>query len=118
MAVQIFTHPKSKPGRAAQRFFSERRVPVHVVDLRRKPPSPGELRRFVQRFGVEGVLDTDSKAYTDQGLAYVSASDEDWIERLCRDPAPLRLPLVRHGNHLAVGHDPDAWQVIAEAATA
>lgn len=116
MDVQLFGHPKSAATRKAQRFFSERRVPVHFVDLRTRSPAPRELRRWVQRFGVEGVLDPTSTAYREQGLSYVSASDDDWIERLAADPSPLALPLGRCGNELTVGDDPDGWQRLADAA--
>lgn len=116
MDVQLFGHAKSQATRRAQRFFSERRVPVHFVDVRKRHPAPGELRRWVQRFGVEGVLDTASKAYVDQGLRYVSASDEDWVARLSADPGPLDLPLGRCGTELTVGEDPAGWQRLADAA--
>ena len=114
----MFGHAKSKATRKAQRFFSERRVPVAFHDVRKRHPSPGELRKWVARFGVDGVLDTDSTAYIEQGLRYVAASDEDWIERLSRDPSPLALPLVRCGRDLAVGDDPPAWQRLVDAVKA
>jgi arsenate reductase (glutaredoxin) len=114
--VQVFGLAKSKATRKAQRFFSERRVDVHLVDCAKRPPSPGELRRFVQRFGVEAVLDPASKAYKEQGLQYVSASDDDWIDRMAADPGVLALPLCRLGDRLSVGDDPAAWQEIADAA--
>lgn len=112
--VQLFGHARSKPTRRAQRFFSDRRVAVHFVDLKVRGPSAGELRRWVQRFGVEAVLDPDSAGYAEQGLRYVSASDEDWITRMVADPLVLRLPLARCGTDLAVGEDLDAWQRFAD----
>lgn len=115
MPIQLFGHPKSKATRKAQRWFSERRVAVSYVDLRKRAPSPGELRRFVQKFGVEAVLDPDSAAYQAKGLQYVSASDEDWIDRMAADPMVLRLPLIRAGSELAVGDDEAAWQRAVEA---
>ena len=115
MDVQLFGLAKSQATRKAQRFFSERRIPVQFHDLRRRAPAPGELRKWVDRFGVEGVLDKDSRAYLDQGLSYVSASDEDWLRRLSADPSPLRLPLARCGRDLAVGDDPEAWERFAKA---
>jgi arsenate reductase-like glutaredoxin family protein len=114
--VQVFGLAKSQATRKAQRFFSERRVPIHFVDLKVRPPSPGELRRWVQRFGVEAVLDETSRSYVDQGLRYVSASDDDWIQRIIKDPSVLRLPLARYGTDLSVGDDPAAWQRFADAA--
>lgn len=117
MPVQLFGHPKSKVTRKARRWFSERRIDVSYVDLRKRPPSPGELRRFVQRFGIAAVLDPESPAYQAKGLQYVSASDDDWIARMAADPMVLRLPLVRAGNELAVGDDEAGWQRAGAAAT-
>jgi arsenate reductase-like glutaredoxin family protein len=114
--VQLFGLTKSKTTRKAQRFFSERRVPVSFVDLKVRGPSPGELRKWVQRFGVEAILDPDSKRYQEQGLQYVSASEQDWIRRIVGDPTVLALPLARCGAELAVGDDPDAWARLAAAA--
>lgn len=116
--VQIMGLAKSQATRKAQRFFSERRVPVHYVDLAKRPPSPGELRKWVQRHGVAGVLDPESRAYVEHGLQFVSASQDDWIDRLCALPAALRLPLVRAGKELTVGDDPDGWVRIVEATQA
>lgn len=112
----MFGHPKSKATRKAQRFFSERRVGVHFVDLRRRGIAPGELRRFVERFDVDGVVDPTSRSYERQGLGYLSASAEDWIERIVADPTMLRLPLVRRGRDLVVGDDPPAWGRLVRAA--
>jgi len=116
MDVQLFGHPKSKASRKAQRWFKERRIAFHFVDVTKRAPSPGELRRFVQRFGVEGVLDPTAKAYQDKGLQYVSASEADWLGRMADDPAVLRLPLARCGNELAVGDDEEGWARLQQAA--
>lgn len=112
----MFGHPKSKATRKAQRFFSERGVSVHFVDLRRRGIAPGELRRFVQRFDVNGVVDPTSRSYERQGLAYLSAPADDWVERIVADPTVLRLPLVRRGRDLVVGDDPAGWERLVRAA--
>jgi arsenate reductase len=114
--VQLFGLAKSKATRKAQRFFSDRRIDVHLVDCKVRPPSPGELRPFVQRFGVDGLLDPSSRSYQEQGLQYVSASDDDWIDRMAADPTILALPLGRCGAERTVGDDPAGWARLAEAA--
>lgn len=113
--IQIFGRAKSKSTRKARRFFSDRGITVHDVDVDRKPPSPGELRRFVQAHGVDRVLDSDSAVVRDRGLQYLGGSDDDWIERMVAEPRMIRLPLVRCGKQVAVGEDPDAWQRFADA---
>lgn len=108
--VQVFGTPDSQATRAALRFFKERRIEPHVVDIRRKPMAPGELRRFVERLGARALADTESKAWREAGLGYLSMSDADLADRLLVNQQLLRLPLVRIGNQFAVGRDEAAWK--------
>ena len=64
-SVQIFGHERDQGTRAAIRFFKERRVAIHLVDVTRKPIARGELRRFVERLGARALLDETSRAYRD-----------------------------------------------------
>ena len=108
--VQIFGLKNSQATRAAERFFKERRVPVQSVDLKVKPMALGEIRKFIERFGLAGLLDQDGKAYIDAGLKYLKVSDAEMLERIERDPKLLRLPLVRASNRFSIGHDEAAWK--------
>ena len=112
LSVQIFGLKNSAATRAAERFFKERRIAIHFVALTRKPMSPGEIGRFVQRFGLAALVDTEGKAWIDAGLKYLKVSDAELLSRIERDPRLLRLPLVRCGNRLSVGHDEDAWKAM------
>lgn len=103
--MQIFGIKKSADTRKALRFFSERRVKTHFVDLMERPASLGELRRFAQKFGVGALVDRDSKRFNELGLRYAQLSDERWLERLSEEPLLLRLPLVRNGNQVLIGAD-------------
>lgn len=113
MNVQIFGIKKSSETRAAERFFKERRIEIHMVDLHQRPMSPGEIRRFADRFGLSALLDTEGKSYVDAGLKYLRMSDADILARVERDPQLLRLPLVRAGNLLSIGRDEEAWKAMA-----
>lgn len=110
--VQIFGVKNSSSTRAAERFFKERNIPIHLVDLKQKPMSPGEIKRFVDRFGLSALIDSESKSYVDAGLKYLKVSESELLTRIERDPKLLRLPLVRAGNQLSVGHDQDAWKTM------
>jgi arsenate reductase len=109
-AVQIFGLESDQPTRAAIRFFKERRVVIHLVDLRRKPIAPGELRRFTERLGARALLDETSSAFRDGGLAYLRLDDTEIVERLLADSRLLRLPLVRFGNAVSAGRDEATWK--------
>jgi arsenate reductase len=107
--IQVFGTDDSTATRAAQRFFRERRIVVHYVDLRKRPIAPTELRRFVERLGARALLDEASKAYRDAGLGYLALDDAGIVERLLRDVRLLRLPLVRHGNEVTAGRAETTW---------
>ena len=110
MEVQVFGTKKSADTRKALRFFSERRIKTHFVDLKEKAASVGELRRFAQKFGVMALVDTESQRYSELGLRYAQLSDERWLEKLADDPALLRVPLVRNQNKLVIGVDEATWK--------
>ena len=105
LEVQIFGIKKSADTRKALRFFSERRIKTHFVDLMERPASLGELRRFAQKFGVGALVDRGSKRFNELGLRYAQLSDERWLEKLSEEPLLLRLPLVRNGNQVLIGAD-------------
>src|SRR3954451_25253446 len=110
MEVQIFGIKKSADTRKALRFFAERRVKTHFVDLQERPASPGELKRFAQKFGAQALVDRQSRRFGDLGLASAHLSDDRWIEKLAAEPMLLRLPLVRCGKLLAVGDATETWR--------
>jgi arsenate reductase len=107
--VQIFGVRKNADTRAAMRFFAERRIRTHFVDLTVRPASPGELKRFADRFGVEALLDRASRRHAELGLQHARLSDKGWLEKLAAEPLLLRLPLVRHGRDLTIGAAEDEW---------
>lgn len=110
MEVQIFGIRKSADTRRALRFFSERRIRTHFVDLLERPAALGELRRFAQEFGVMALVDKESKRFGELGLRYAQLSDDRWLEKLSEEPLLLRMPLVRNANQLAIGADEDMWK--------
>jgi len=110
MNIQIFGVKKNADVRKAERFFKERRIRVHFVDVQQKPPSKGELRRFFQKFGEERLIDRESKRFEELGLRTAFYGDERWLEIACEEPLVLRFPLVRNGNDLTVGLAEDTWK--------
>lgn len=110
MDVQIFGTKKSADTRKAQRFFAERRVKIHFVDLQEKAASRGELQRFVQKFGVKALIDERSKRYAELGLRTALYGDERWLAILVDEPMLLNMPLVRRGNALTIGAAETTWK--------
>ena len=110
MEVQVFGIKKSADTRKALRFFAERRVKTHFVDLQERPASPGELNRFIQKFGVEPLIDRGSRRFADLGLGAARLSPDGWRDKLVAEPLLLRMPLVRNGSQLTLGDAESVWR--------
>ncbi len=111
LEVQIFGTKKSSDTRKALRFFAERRIRTHFVDLAERPASPGELRRFAQKFGVDALIDRDGRRFAELGLEYARLSEDAWMRKLSEEPFLLRVPMTRFGNALTVGVNEKEWKI-------
>ncbi|MEP6689346.1 MAG: ArsC/Spx/MgsR family protein, partial [Gemmatimonadales bacterium] len=88
----------------------ERRIKTHFVDLQERAASPGELRRFAQKFGVESLVDRECRRFADLGLGAARLSDDRWLDKLTDEPLLLRIPLVRHQQQLSIGDAEATWR--------
>ncbi len=109
MEVQIFGIAKSRETRAAQRFFAERRIKVHFVDLKERGASRGELQKWVQKFGITALIDKSSRRYAELGLNVARLDDARWIEKLVAEPLLLVMPLVRWQQRVTIGEATTEW---------
>jgi arsenate reductase (glutaredoxin) len=111
MNVQLFSTKKCQDSRKAERFFKERGVALHVVDLGAKGMSTGELRNVASRVGgMEALIDRDGKRYAERGLKYAAPTGPRIEQMLADDPLLLRTPIVRSDGRATVGYAPEVWQ--------
>lgn len=110
MEVQVFGTRKCKDTQKALRFFKERRIKIHFVDLNDRPAALGELRRFEQKFGAERLLDRNSRRFRERGLQVAHIPESRILPMLVEDPMLLATPLVRNGNLLTVGLAEAQWK--------
>jgi arsenate reductase-like glutaredoxin family protein len=118
MNVQVFGFNDDAETRKALRFFSDRRIPVHFVNLDERPAAKGELRRFAEKFGPAALVDRDAPKFRALGLHVRGDSPERLIERALTEPRILKTPLVRIDNRVSIGCQSDDWRVWIDAARA
>jgi arsenate reductase-like glutaredoxin family protein len=108
--LQIFGTKKCKETRVAERFFKERRIPFHFIDVASKGLSPGELRKVANAVGgVEKLIDREGRRYVDKGLKYAAPTGPRIEQALLDDPLLLRTPIVRSGDRATVGPALETW---------
>ena len=110
MNIQIFGLKKCSETRKAQRFFKERRIPFHFIDLSQKEMSKGELRSVAARVPLEDLIDTAGKRFVEKGLTHASLNAVRIETLLLGDALLIRTPVVRNGKDATVGHCPEVWK--------
>ena len=114
--VQVFGFKDCQETRKALRFFSDRRIPVHFVDLKEKPASKGELRRFADKHGAAALIDRMAPRFKALGLHVSGDSPERQLTRALTEPRLLKTPLVRIDQRVSIGYTPDDWTAWIAAA--
>lgn len=107
MNIQIFGTMKCKDTAKAFRFFKERNIKYHFVDLSEKGISKGELQNIANSVGVGNIIDIESKEYFNQQLKY-KIFDE--FEEILVHPLIVKSPIVRNQNKATLGYEPEMWE--------
>lgn len=110
MNIQIFGTKKSADTRKAERFFKERGIKFHFVDMKEKGLSKGEFNSVAQAVGdIDNLIDEDAKDKDTLALIkYIT--DEDRLEKILENQQILKMPIVRNGKKATVGYQPDVWK--------
>jgi arsenate reductase len=107
MTIQIIGTKKCPETRKADRFFRERGVKAHFVDLNERALTEGELENICRKVDPEELLDRDSQAFQKAGLAYMVY---DPVEEALKNPGLLKTPIVRCAGELTIGAQPETWK--------
>ncbi len=107
MNIQIIGTKKSNNTKKAIRFFKERNIKFHFMDLNERKISEGELSNVLARISVDDLLDTESQSYKKRGFAYM---EFDPIEEILEDNMLMRTPVVRNGKEVTVGNNIEVWK--------
>ncbi len=107
MNIQIFGTKKCRETQKTERYFKERRIAYHFVDLTEKGLSKGELEKVKAVVGVEALLNRSGKEYNRLNMQYIVHNRE---EMMLKHPMLLNTPIVRNGLQATVGYCPDIWR--------
>ena len=106
MNIQIIGTKKCSETRKAVRFFQERGLKAHFMDLNERAVSPGELDSILRKFRADDLIDTKSASYVKKGFAW---REYDPREEILADPGLMRTPVIRSEGRITLGYDPDTW---------
>ena len=107
MNIQIIGIKKSNETKKAERFFSERGIKYHFRDLTEKGLAKGELENICRVIPAGDLIDKESKEYKKRGMEFMVYNPE---EELLGNPLLIKMPVVRNGNLVTAGYEPEKWK--------
>ena len=107
MNIQIFGTKKCRDTQKAERYFKERKIAYHFVDLAQRGLSKGEMDRIKAAVGMENLVNRKSRDYERLNLIYMVHNLE---EMLLNHPLLLNTPIVRNGARATLGYCPEIWK--------
>lgn len=108
MNIQIYYLKRNFDVQKAERYFKERRIPYHMVDLLKHAMGRRELAAVRAQVGLRALIDTESKLYETHYIRMLTGEDAI-LDALAAEPRLLKTPIVRNGKYATVGFAPDVW---------
>lgn len=107
--IQLIGRLSCRETRKAERFFRERNIDFHFVDLEKRALSPGEFKKIAEAAGAENMIDRNSRQYVKRGLEYM---DFDPAEEMMSDQKLIITPLIRIDRTVIAGFDQQKLETI------
>ena len=108
MNIQIYSGKKNFDTQKAERYFKERRIPVQMMDLKKHPLGEREIRLMLQNVGMEKLIDREDPKVKEYPACYYDR-ESLLIPAIQEAPWLLKTPIVRNGNRMTVGYQPEIW---------
>ena len=114
VSIQLYISKKNFDVQKAERFFKERRFNVQVMDLKKHKLGERELQVMAKGVGLAGLLDKDDKKVIEHPASYCNI-DSALTAYILENPWLLKAPLVRYGQKVTVGYQPEEWEAWLKA---
>ena len=108
MNIQIYCGKKNFDAQKAERYFKERRIPFQALDLKKHKLGEREIRMMISAIDIEKLIDRDDKKVKEHPACYYDREDL-LIPAIQENPWLIRVPIVRNGNKMTIGYQPDIW---------
>ena len=109
MNIQIYSGKKNFDTQKAERFFKERRIPFQSLDLKKHRLGEREIRLMISAIGLIELIDREDKKVKEHPACYYDR-ESLLIPAIRENPWLLKTPIVRNGNKVTSGYQPEVWE--------
>ena len=108
MNLVMYVFKRNFDVQKAERFFKERKLSYQVMDMKKRAPGMKELLQNKIKVGMNNLIDRENKAYLEHPMRFMRG-EQAILEALMAAPQLLKSPIVRDGQRVTVGYEPDIW---------
>lgn len=105
MNLLLYVYKRNFDTQKAERFLKERKIPFQVMDLKKHRLGMRELELFARKVGARGLMDLQNKTVKSHPAAH-TPDEQAILAYLAESPQLLRSPILRDGQRVMVGFDP------------
>ena len=109
MNIQIYGAKRCFDTQKAERYFKERKIKYHYIDLRKYGLSKGEFESIKNIVGLKELIDCNSQEYITLNMQNLGVGSVA-AEVLLNNPKLYRSPIARNGKQATVGFKPEVWK--------
>ena len=109
MNIQIYFAKKNFDTQKAERYFKERRIPFQSLDLNKHRLGEREIRLMMENIDPDQLLDRENRKVKEHPACYYDRA-EMLIPAIQENPWLLKTPIVRNGNKMTSGYQPEEWE--------
>lgn len=108
MTTRIYHNPRCSKSRATLGLLEERGIEPEVIEYLKTPPDEKRLRSLLKKLGMRPIdlIRKGEKAWKESGLDS-SASDDELIALMLREPILIERPIVEVGDRARLGRPPE-----------
>ena len=109
MNIQVYVSKKNFDVQKTERYFRERRISYQLLDLKKHRLGEREIRLILNALGSEQAIDRADKKVREHPACYYDR-ESLLIPAIQETPWLLVSPVVRNGNEITYGYQPDRWK--------
>jgi arsenate reductase len=106
--VTMYHNPRCGKSRAALALLQERKVPLHIVEYLKTPPTRKELSTLRRKLALPAHewVRKNEREFREAGLDANSPEDE-LLDAMAEHPILIERPIVVSGDRAVVGRPPE-----------
>ena len=91
------------------KWLEENDVDYEFINLKKEPLSEGKLDEFVDKVGLDVLINKRGTTYRNLGLKDKDLDDDQLFDQLLENQTMIKRPVLEQDDAVLVGYDEDAF---------